>query len=250
MILIQILKLFNLQIKTETITMDVSQLFNIVLSVASITLAIVAIWFAWISYKHSTEMQVKAQGILEQVTQKVEVLVKLTSSQIEKAWDYFTHIDIQSEKPEEITFNVEELKNQIISETKKETERLIQESGIEKNKIEMVTSKVEKIVDESAEKTEGIFNKQKIIERYSEIELELKKWYERKLKWMFPPNIFMVHMLQNEEIKSVLPKNMLEEIKKFTDIRNRIAHSKPVNKEEIEQGLKISESILSFLKII
>jgi len=230
--------------------MDFSQILSIVLSVASITLAILAIWFAWISYKHSTDMQVKAQSILEQVSQKVEVLVKLTSSQIEKAWDYFTHIDIESEKPEEISFNVAELKNQIISETKKETERIIQEAGIEKNKIGMVTSKVEKIVDESAEKTQEIFNKQKIIERYTEIELELKKWYEKKLKWIFPPNIFMVQMLQNEEIRNVLPKNMLEEIRKFIEIRNRIAHSKPVNKEEIEQAIIISDSILSFLKII
>lgn len=185
--------------------MDLSQLFSIILSVASITLAIVAIWFSWISYKHSTEMQVKAQGILEQVTHKVEVLVKLTSSQLEKAWDYFTQIDLKSEKPEEISFNIEELKNQLISETKKETKRLIQEAGIEKNKIELVISKLEKIVDESAEKTEEIFNKQKIIERYSEIELELKKWYARKLKWIFPPNIlwFICYKMKKSKVYSL-----------------------------------------------
>ena len=229
--------------------MDIVQTLGIILSVSSITLSIVAILFAWVSYKHSTEMQIKAQAILEQVSQKVEVLVKLTSSQIERAWDYFTQShNTPEEKKEEISFNIEELRKQIIAETKEETEKLIEDAGIERGKIDLVISKLEGLLNKSTEKTQEIFNKQKILDRYTEVEFELKKWFERKMKWIFPPNIFMVHMLENEEIRSVLPKNMLKEIRVFIDTRNKVAHSKPVTDEEMERALKLSYDFLSFLR--
>ena len=224
-------------------------IISFVLSIVSITLAIVSIIFAWVSYKNSTNMQMKAQGILEQVSQKVEVIVKLTSSQIERAWDYFTqNRSSGDEKAEQINFNVDELSKKILIESKEETEKLIKDSGIDKGKIDSIVTQLEKLIDKTTEKTKDIYTKQAVLEKYSEIEVELKKWFERKAKWIFPPNILMPEMLHNQEISNVLPKNMLKEIKYFIEIRNFIVNSKPVMPEEIEVSLKKSEDILFFLR--
>ncbi len=222
---------------------------SLVLSIVSITLAIVSAIFAWVSYKNSTAMQMKAQAILEQVSQKVEVIVKLTASQIERAWDYvMQNRSAISGKDEQINFNVDELSKKILIESKEETEKLIKDSGIDKAKIDSIVSQLETLIDKTTEKTKDVYTKQAVLEKYLEIENELKKWFERKVKWVFPPNILMPEMLHNQEISSVLPKNMLKEIKYFIEIRNFIVNSKPVMPEEIEVSLKKSEDILFFLR--
>jgi hypothetical protein len=229
--------------------MDLVTSIGIILSISSITLSLIAIWFAWVSYKNTTDMQMKAQAILEQVSQKVEVVVNLTSQQVEKAWNYFTQNPISTvDKKEEVSFNINELRKQIIDENKIETEKLIKEAGIGKTEFELLTSKFEELFGKTTEKTEEIYNKQLIMNKYFEIESELKKWFERKIKWIFPPIITMPQMMHNEEIINVLPKSMIKDINTFIDIRNRIAHSQSVDEKEVEFALKIATEYLFFLR--
>lgn len=229
--------------------MDITTVLGIILSVSSITLSLVAIWFAWVSYKNSTDMQMKAQGILEQISQKVELIVDKTSHQIDRAWEYFTNTSKPlPNKTDESNFNVDELRKQIVEETKSETLKLIQDAGLDKSKIESLNTILADLVDKTTERTKEVFSKQLIIDRYSEIESEIKKWYERKLNWIFPPNINFVQMIHNKEINSKLPREVINNLMKFIETRNRIAHSKEVTLEEIDSALSFSSNFLDFLR--
>ncbi len=229
--------------------MDTLSILGIILSISSITLAIVAIWFAWVSYKNSTDMQMKAQSILEQISQKVEVIVDKTSHQIDRAWDYFTQsTDSNQKEKEPSSFNPDELKKQLIDETKKESEKMIKDLGIDKDKILTLENKISEIVNKTTVKAEEVFNKQLLIDKYSQVEMTIKNWYRKVNNWEFPQNITLINMLENKEIRKIFPYKLNEDLQKLIEARNKIAHSEEVSIFEIENSISIANNILEFFK--
>ncbi len=230
--------------------MDAASILGIILSVSSITLAIVAIWFSWVTYKNSTEMQMKSQSILEQITQKVEVIVDKTSHQVDRAWDYFTQKEVSNiNKKEEVSFDSEKLKKEIVEETKNETIKIIKETGLDIEKVRNLESKVEDILNRTTEKAEDVFNKERMLDRYEQVEKELKQWFLRIKKWDFPPNILLPHIISNKEISSFLPETILFKLREIIDVRNKIAHSKELDKDELRNSIFIANDLISFFSI-
>lgn len=229
--------------------MDFLTVLGITLSVTSITLSIVAMIFAWVSYKNSTQMQMKAQAILEQISQKVEIIVDKTSHQIDKAWDYFTQsIESNQKGKETLLFSPDELKKQIIDETKKESEKLIKNIGIDKDKIQSLEDKFSELVNKTTTRTEEVFNKQLLLDKYSQVEMTIKGWLLFNKRWDFPPNISLWNMLNNEEIRSIFPNQLLENLHRLTETRNKVAHSKDVSMHDLDSAISIANNILEFLK--
>lgn len=230
--------------------MDTLSILSIILAVSSITLALVAIWFSWVSYKNSTDLQMKAQSILEQISQKVELIVDKTSHQIDRAWDYFTQkIEPINDKKEVITFNLDELKKEIVEETKNETIKIISEAGLDNEKIRQLERKVESVVNKITDRTQEVFNKQLILDKYTQIENELKMWLLNNYKWHFPPNVMLMQIINNKEISSVLPETLRFKLSEITDIRNKVAHSKEVSKDELENSIFTANDLISFFRI-
>lgn len=152
-------------------------IWSIFLAIASATLAIAAFIFSWASYKSSTQIQIKAQEILAQISQKVDVVVERTTHQIDKAWDYFTGLPSHtlSKTTEEISKKEEELKNKIIEETKNEVSEIMKGSGLQKDALKDLYDKVEKLVSRSSEKTKQLYQRERIIINISRIEEEIRK---------------------------------------------------------------------------
>ena len=231
--------------------MDILSILGIILSVTSITLAIVAIWFAWFSYKNSTEMQMKAQSILEQITQKVEVVVDKTSHQMDRAWDYITQKgDSRIDEQEETLFDIDKLKKEVIEETKNETIKIIKESGLDIEKVNLLESKVEAIVNRTTDKTEDLFKKEKMLEKYKLVDEELRIWYRRKRNWVFPHIIRLKDMISNEEIVSPLPKSVRDKLQEIIEVRNKIVHSKNIDIAELRRSIFIANDLLNFFRVI
>jgi hypothetical protein len=151
-------------------------MWSIFLAVASTTLAIAAFIFSWASYRNATKMQIKAQEILSQISQKVEVVVERTTHQIDKAWDYFTGLPSASlsKAHEELSIKEEELKNQIIEEARKETAQLMEGTGLQKDLLNELIDKVQSLVDKSSERTKQLLQRETILTNLSKIENDIR----------------------------------------------------------------------------
>ncbi len=156
---------------------DYLTMWSILLAVASTTLAIAAFIFSWASYKSASNMLIKSQEILAQISQKVEVVVERTTHQIDRAWDYFTGVPSASlsKGAEEIAKKEDELKRQIIEEARKETIELMKGAGLQKEALNELIEKVENLVGKSSERTRQLLQRERILSNISKIEETLRE---------------------------------------------------------------------------
>jgi len=134
--------------------MDIVTILTIILSVASITLSIVAIILGWVFFKASSKMQIQAESILAKISEKVEVVVESTSRQLDKTLDHLLSSFGQRSLrlPEKVE---QELESNLRQKIKEETLKTLSEIGLDWEKfaspVESLTERLAKISKEQAE---------------------------------------------------------------------------------------------------
>lgn len=219
-------------------------MWSIFLAVASTTLAIAAFIFSWVSYRNATKLQIKAQEILSQISQKVEVVVERTTHQMDKAWDYFT----ASKSSEDIFKKEAELKRQIIEDARKETSEFMKDAGLEKKTLNDLIEKVQVLVGKSSERTIQLLGRERIITSLYTIEEELKalaKEYKVVFSKGFNLKAIVKSLRNSEQFRFIDPKalNDIEKLIDFIDIG-----IESYSDEQIKEIMSIQvESLISYL---
>jgi hypothetical protein len=230
---------------------DYLTMWSIFLAVASTTLAIGAFIFSWASYRNATAMQIKAQEILSQISQKVEVVVERTTHQIDKAWDYFTGLpsNTLSKSAEEITHKEEELKKQIIEEARKEVHELMKGAGLQKDALKELTDKVKDLVSKSSDKTRQLLQRERLIIIIDKIGEDLREIAAQNGKQMpdgLPLNI-LLKVFGKLKLSKNINQSALNQIKRLADIRNDDLSKYPEN--DIQTFFTLSLQIRDYLNI-
>ncbi|MHB1687911.1 MAG: hypothetical protein ACYCVH_11105 [Ignavibacteriaceae bacterium] len=229
--------------------MDLITILTIILSVVSSTLSVVAIIFAWVSYKNSSKMQMDAQAILEKITQKIEVVAQSTANQIDKAWNYFTNTNYSlKDDTSKTLLDIESIKQKFINETKEEINTLINDLGTDKNKINELSQKVEFLVQKTTDVTEELILKQTLINNLQSLNGELIDWSKRTKKMIFPDNIELREMINVLEHERLLPDILLMRFNYLLSIRNKIIHGDTVNSIELQNSLLTVDEIRKIFK--
>jgi hypothetical protein len=228
---------------------DYLTMVSIFLSIASTTLAIAAFIFSWVTFKSTSKIQIDAQAILAQISEKVEVVVDKTSHQIDKAWDYFTSHN-SSSLPKSIEVankKLDDLKNQIIGEARKEITESIKRFSPEIDKElfkAMIMEEVEKLVGRSTQQTKQLMEREALILKIAEIQaIVMKIAIERGYK-LDQGTSFMTFLKQFD----FLPSNIKDDIItlcQFHDIKNRGT----LTEERIQKYFRMAESLINFLRI-
>jgi hypothetical protein len=200
---------------------DYLTMWSIFLAVASTTLAVAAFIFSWVSYRNATKLQIKAQEILSQISQKVEVVVERTTHQMDKAWDYFTALPYISipRSGEDIFKKEEELKKQIIEEARKETTELMKDTGLQNKTLIELVEKVEALVGKSSDRTIKLLGRERILTSLYKIEEELKA-LAKEHKVVFSKGFDLraiVNNLRNSEQFKFISHEALDNIEKLID---------------------------------
>ncbi len=138
--------------------MDIVTILTIILSVASITLSIVAIILGWVFFKDSSKMQIQAESILAKISEKVEVVVESTSRQLDKTLDHL--LSSLGQKSPRLPEKVEqELERNLRQKTKEETLKTLSEIGLDQEKFASLASTVDRLAERltkiSKEQAEG-----------------------------------------------------------------------------------------------
>jgi len=155
---------------------DLLTTVSILLAVASTTLAIAAFVFSWVSFRNTSQMQMNAQAILAQISQRVEVVVERTSQQMDRAWEYFTSLPAAppSLPSEALAEREEKLRAQVIEEARQEAAKAIKSAGLDKEALKNLLEQVQGVIDRSAERTRHLLAQQDLLGKVSEIEGELR----------------------------------------------------------------------------
>jgi hypothetical protein len=229
--------------------MEAIDLLNIILAVSSATLSITAIVFSWITYRNSTKMQMDAQAILEKITQRVEVVVQSTTTQIDKAWNYITNTNHnpKSDIPE-VQFDLDSLKQKFIDETKVEVIALIKNLSTDKNTIDELSNKVEFLIQKTTNVTEELILKQTLINNLQSLPDELNDWAKRVTKTSFAYGVDLSMMIDVLEHDNLIPDILLMKFNYIIDIRNKIIHNGSVNSIELQNSLLTVDEIRKILK--
>lgn len=223
--------------------MDTITVLTIILSVASITPSIAASIFGWVTYKNSTKMQMDAQSILSQVSQKVEVVVERTSHQMDRAWEFFTGNPL-AKKDEETSNKEEELKSAVIEEAKKEATEVMKKAEVDKDVLNSLVKKVETLVARSTVKTRELFESQQLLSKLSELEREMREFGMERIG--FPPDIPTDVLMK--EMSQFLPGSLSREVMRLFDIRGAISHGADVNSLDVSRAIAMADRVLSFLQ--
>jgi hypothetical protein len=226
-------------------------MWSIFLAVASTTLAIAAFIFSWVSYRNATKLQINAQEILSQISQKVEVVVDRTTHQMDKAWDYFTALPYTSisKYSEDILKKEDELKTQIIEEARKETTELMKDAGLQKKTLDDLIEKVQGLVGKSSERTIQLLGRERIITSLYTIEQELKA-LAKEYKVVFSKGFNLrdiVKSLRNSEQFKFINPTAFDDIEKLIDFIDIGIES--YSDEQINEIMSIPmESIIGYLQ--
>ncbi len=230
---------------------DYLTMWSILLAVASTTLAIAAFIFSWASYKSASNLLIKSQEILAQISQKVEVVVERTTHQIDRAWDYFTGVPSASlsKGAEEIAKKEDELKRQIIEEARKETTELMNDAGLQKKTLNELIEKVQGLVGKSSERTIQLIGRERIITSLYDIEEELKA-LAKEYKVVFSKGFNLkaiVKSLRNSEQFKFIDRSAFDWIEKLIDFIDMGIES--YSDEQINEIMSIPvESLIRYLK--
>ena len=226
---------------------DIITILSIVLSVASTTLSITAIVISWVMYKNSTKMQVDAQTILAQVSQKVDVVVDKTSHQIDRAWDYFTGSTPSApiERDDEFAKLGEEIKVKAIEEAKKQATDLMKKAGVDKEILDSLVSKVEKLVGKSAEKTGELFKRESLFDTLSELEIEFRVFVSRKIG-IFPDENIDV-LFDNVKKSGFRAVGFIEDMKALMEVKKSLLKGDPIGILEGENLIRKARALISYM---
>lgn len=223
--------------------MDTITVLTIILSVASITLSVTASIFGWVTYRNSTKMQMEAQNILSQVSQKVEVVVERTSHQMDRAWEFFTGNPL-AKKDEDATNKEEQLKSAVIEEAKKEATDVMKKAGVDKDVLNSLVKKVETLVARSTVKTRELFESQQLVSKLSELEREMREYGMERIG--FPPDIPSDLLIK--EMSRFLPSSLSREVMRLFDMRSAISHGMDVSSMDVARATAMADKVLSFLQ--
>jgi hypothetical protein len=205
---------------------DILAWISIILSAISITLAILAIIFGWITFRNANRMQIESSYLLSQVSQKVEVISERTSRQLDKAWDYVTNRQgNQIEGNEQIKKEIERMKKQVIDEAREEANALIKNAGLDKQIAKSTVDKLNNIVGKVTEKSTEIGNISLFLERYGMVEQEVKA-FVKSLGLVINKESNLSKLLRacQQRTPPLLPPPLFEDITKLTEVRNKIVH--------------------------
>jgi hypothetical protein len=228
---------------------DILMTVSILLAVVSATLAIAAFIFSWVTFRNTSNMQMQAQAILAQVSQKVEVVVERTSQQIDRAWDYFTGAPTatQSKVSEEVAQKEEELRAQISEEVRREAAEVMKKAGLEKETLKSLLGQVESIIAKTTQRTRQLFEQQNLLLKLSEIERELRDTSEG-LGRTLPPNIPLEELVLS--LPAPLPPGPMRELIKLARFRDMATHDDfDWGEQDIHQSLRIADELLSYLRM-
>jgi hypothetical protein len=219
--------------------MDIINLLNIILAVSSITLSIVAIIFSWVAYRNTTKMQVDVQSILEKITQRVEVIVQNTNQQIDKAWNYFTNPDLHKGKIDEPTLDLDTVRKEIINEANLETQKLLINSSIDRNKLEELSTKVEGLIDRTTNKAEELYSKKILLDKIEDIRDDFEHWIEKGANIKFASNFPLDKMYELLKTKADISVRIDNYLRTIIAVRNKIINNENIGNDEIIKTLEL-----------
>jgi len=197
---------------------------TILLAVVSTTFAIASFVFSWVSFRNTSQMQMNAQAILAQISQRVEVVVERTSQQMDKAWEYFTSLPPPppSIASEELAQREEELRAQIIEEAREEAAQVIKQAGLDTDVLKRLLPEVEDVIGRSAERSGRLFALQEFLLRFSEIERELRDIAAESGVILAPDDRSFRTLVW--KLRDVLPAHVSVQIVSLEEFRAKAVH--------------------------
>jgi vacuolar-type H+-ATPase subunit I/STV1 len=227
---------------------DLLTLISLIVGIISITLAISAFIFSWVTFRNSSKMQMEAQRILDKISEKVDIVADRTSHQLDKVWEYFTALP--SSRTKEITEETQEreqaLKEELKVEARQEAMAVLSEAGVQKGRIESLLAHVESIINQSTERTKTLIEKENFLQKISDIEFELRNYVKRRFG---TSRILEVYEL-TEMVKGLFEPEILRIVQSLWELRNKVLHQPKEAPPMLTSELRDADRVLSYLRTL
>ncbi len=193
---------------------------SLLLSAVSMTLAVLAIIFGWVTFKNSNKAQMKAQEILYQVDERLNIIVMTQNKQLDKTIDCLisrSPNEGKIETPKEVFEIIKRYNNEL----KNEIQQIIRESGGSINN--NVEKNLNKISSENESKISRIALETTFLSGYKDLELLIRRiaeCYGLGVKGKTLPQ--MLKLIPDDmRISSIMGLFIM----KLSNIRNKLLHS-------------------------
>jgi len=221
---------------------------TVLLAVASATLAIASFVFSWVAFRNTTQMQMDAQAILAQVSQKVEVVVERTSHQIDRAWEYFTALPSQpaAEAAHELAERERELRSQIIEEARQEAANVIARAGLDSDALQSLLQQVQSVIEKSAERTTVLSAEQEFLRELNEVELQARL-QAAQFEIGVDPNAPLDALVKG--LSDLFPDQVSHDLARLMRYRSKAAHGTlDLSEQDLRVNLRSAVRLNKYLR--
>lgn len=242
----------------EKAVVDTLTIVSLVVGVASATLAVAASVFGWVTYRNSTNMQVKAQEILAKVSEKVEVVAEHTTHQIDRAWDYFTASSAAAppvpdpEADKELTDRLNSIREQLQVEVRERVAAATKEHGLDRQTIENLASEVADVISRTTEQTEALKLERALALEFAKLEPRLRAYIRQHghvdygRDYSFSDTV--KHLSSFDETKAAFSPSFLHELQRLADVHNRLKHGQELSDDEIAYAVRALPNLARFFE--
>ena len=230
---------------------DVLAWVSIILSAVSITLAIIAIIFGWVTFRNANRMQNESSSLLSQVSHKVEVISSRTSRQLDKAWDYVTHSkgEPKEESSEQVKKEIGRMRKQVIDDARKEASLVIEKAGLNRRVAKSTVHELQNLVGKVTEKSIEVSNVRLFLERYGKIEYAIERFAKNMgLEISKDTNLpQLLRIMSERRLMHPLHPRLLADVQKLTEVRNQLIHGQiDLSEKELSEYTRLARNIYGY----